>query len=239
VTGLDVPALLAALGICAQIFVVDLLLSADNALVIAMAGRALPPADMRRAALLGTAGAIALRVAMAGVVVFMLQIPFLKIVAGVTLLVIAVRLAVPRAAGAAALPGGGGADMLGAVVTIILADAVMSLDNVVAVAALAQGSLVLMGIGLAMSIPMLIQGSALIRAFLDRNGAVVTLGGMFLGWVAGQIGVADPLVAGWVAVSAPALAVAVPAACAVFVLWESRILAGAALPVPAEDCHVR
>jgi predicted tellurium resistance membrane protein TerC len=170
------------------------------------------------------------------VVVFLLQIPFLKLVAGATLLVIAVRLTVPRSPRDATGPGH--ADLLGAVVTIILADAVMSLDNVVAVAALAQGSLVLMGIGLAMSIPMLIQGSALVRGFLDRNGGVVTIAGMFLGWIAGQIGIADPAVAGWIAVSAPALVFAVPAACAVFVLWESRILAGA-VPVHERDCHVR
>lgn len=223
---IDFAGLLAGLGICLQIFFIDLLLSADNALMIALACRALPPQEMRRAALLGTAGAIALRIAMAAVVLWLFEIPYLKVVAAATLLVIAVRLTLGRDAPATAAEGRA-RDMIGTVGAIILADAVMSLDNVVAIAAVAQGSLLLLGFGLALSIPMLIQGSAMIRQFFDENGLVVTLAGMFLGWIAGQVGVADPAVAPWVAASAPALVFAVPAACAIFVLWESRILAAA------------
>ena len=223
-SGLDVGQALTAAGIIVQIFFIDLLLSADNALMIALACRALPPADMRRAALFGTVGAIGLRVLMAAIVLFVLQAPYLKIVAGALLLGIAIKLTIERDD-----PAEGGprprADLLGVIAAIIVADAVMSLDNVVAIAAVAQGSLPLLAFGLALSIPMLVYGSTLIRGILDGSRWLVLLAGMFLGWIAGSLGVSDPAVAAWVAVSAPALAVAVPLACAVFVLWEARILA--------------
>lgn len=224
---MDTGTLLTSVGICVEIFFVDLLLSADNALVIALACRGLPADEMRRAAIAGTAGAIALRIAMAAVVLVLLNLPFLRIVAAILLLVIAVRLTGeatdPEAAAARVRPR---QDFAAAVVAIVVADAVMSLDNVVAIATIAQGSLILLGIGLAMSVPMLIAGSSIIHTHLASNRVLVTLGGIFLGWIAGQIGVGDPLVADWIGGTAPALPIAVPAACAIFVFWEGRILAG-------------
>ena len=226
----DTLGMLASLGVILQIFVIDLLLSADNALLIAMAVRRLPPDHIQIATVVGTLGAIVLRLIMAVVVLFLLDVPYLKAAAGLILLVIALRLTLERAD-----PDTGPArilsrstwhsGLLGAVATIVIADAVMSLDNVVAIAALANGSLMLLGLGLAFSIPMLIYGSVMIRRFLAANQGLILLAGMFLGWIAGGIAVSDRWVAPWIASGAPALGFVVPLACAVFVLWENRILA--------------
>ena len=237
--GIDLPTLFASLGVIVQIFFIDLLLSADNALLIAMSVRTLPPDEMRVAVVIGTMGAIGLRLVMAAVVLFLLDVPYLKLVASVLLLAIALRLTLERADAktVAAIDAiedvrpawlswrGMRAGMLGAIASIMVADAVMSLDNVVAIAAVANGSIVLLAFGLALSIPMLVYGSSMIRRFLSENGTFVLLAGMFLGWIAGSIAVSDPALAPWVESSAPALAFAVPVACAAFVLWESRILA--------------
>ena len=111
------------------------------------------------------------------------------------------------------------------VATIVVADAIMSLDNVVAVATLANGSLLLLGFGLALSIPLLFWGSMAIRRVLDENPLLLMGSGMFLGWLAGGFIVSDPAVAPWIEANAPALPVVVPIACAVFVMWQSLILA--------------
>ena len=224
---LDPSALLASLLIPAQILFVNLLLSADNALVIALACRGLRPEDVQRATMLGIVGAIALRLVMGSVAVFLLRAPLLQLAAGVILLYIAVRLTLIDGTGLDEDVGDAStaqsSALLGAVWTIILADVTMSLDNVVAIAAIAQGSLIYIAIGLALSIPMLIWGSNLIRELLDGNGWLVLGSGAFLGWVAGGVAVADPLVAPAVAACAPALPYAVPAACAVFVVWQNFI----------------
>ena len=224
---LDPAALLAALLIPAQILFVNLLLSADNALVIAMACRGLRAEDVRRATMLGIVGAIALRLVMGSVAVFLLRAPLLQLASGVVLLFIAVRLTLIDGAdlgdeAGEARPGPARA-LLGVVWTIVVADVTMSLDNVVAIAAIAQGSLLYIAIGLALSIPMLIWGSNLIRELLDGNGWLVLLSGAFLGWVAGGVAVADPLVAPALVAYAPALPYAIPAAFAAFVVWQNFI----------------
>ena len=220
-----------------QILAVDLLLSADNAVMIALASRGHSYEDTRLVAVVGTAGAIVLRLAMATATVLLLHVPLLKIVAAVALFVIAVRLTLaPDDSNALAALGQANAaplttakpsyrtDLLGAIGAIIAADAIMSLDNVVALAAISGGSVILLGFGLALSIPMLIWGSLLIRRFLDENPLLVLLSGMFLAWLAGEIGVSDPIVAPWIEQNAPALPFAVPIACAAFVLWQRMIL---------------
>jgi len=225
VIDLDPSALLASLLIPAQILFVNLLLSADNALVIALACRGLRPQDVQRATVLGIVGAIALRLVMGSAAVFLLRAPLLQMVAGGVLLVIAVRLTLIDGADldeGEAAPAQSSA-LLGAVWTIVAADVTMSLDNVVAIAAIAQGSLIYIAIGLALSIPMLIWGSNLVRELLDSAGWLVLASGAFLGWVAGGVAVADPFVAPAVAAYAPALPYAVPAACAVFVVWQNFI----------------
>ena len=225
---LDPSAVFAALVIPAQILFVNLLLSADNALVIAMACRGLPPEDVQRATLLGIVGAIVLRLALGSAAIVLLRAPLVQVAAGVLLLWIAVRLTLVDGSGLAdesgATVSGTRRGLLGAVQAIIVADVAMSLDNVVAIAAIAQGSILYIAIGLLLSIPMLIWGSNLIRELLDKSGFLVLASGAFLGWVAGGVAVADPLVAAPIAAYAPALPYAVPAACAIFVVWQNLIL---------------
>ena len=219
-----------------QILLVNLLLSADNALVIAMACRGLPREEIRRATLFGTVGAICLRIAMGCVALYLIRIPYLRVVASLILLVIAIRLTLQRddeethaALQAAPIDGeaarrGARADLLATIQTIIIADAAMSFDNVVAVAAIAQDSLFYLSFGLLMCIPMLVWGSTLIRQFLDQNGYLVRISGAFLGWIAGSIAVSDPMVAPSIEAYAPFLPIAVPLAGAIFVVWQSLIL---------------
>ena len=215
-----------------QILFVNLLLSADNALVIAMACRGLPVENVQRATLFGIVGAIVLRLAMGSVAIFLLRLPFLQMIAGAALLWIAVRLTLIGDAGDPLAEFGDDriaasarqSAFLGAVWAIIVADVAMSLDNVVAIAAIAQGSVVYIAIGLALSIPMLIWGSNLIRELLDKSGWLVLGSGAFLGWVAGGVAVADPMIAPSINANAPALPVAVPLAGAAFVIWQNLIL---------------
>jgi YjbE family integral membrane protein len=225
---LDPSAIFASLLIPAQILFVNLLLSADNALVIAMACRGLPAEDVQRATLLGIVGAIVLRLAMGSVAIFLLRAPMVQMAAGVILLWIAVRLTLVDGSDLSEeggeTPFSGTRALFGAVQAIIIADVTMSLDNVVAIAAIAQGSIVYIAIGLALSIPMLIWGSNLIRELLDESGLLVLASGAFLGWVAGGVAVADPLVSAPISAYAPALSYAIPAACAIFVIWQNLIL---------------
>lgn len=225
---LDPATIVNDLIVPAQILFVNLLLSADNTLVIAMACRGLGPEDVQRATVLGIAGAIVLRLLMGSVAVMLLRAPLLQIAAGIVLLWIAVRLTLIDGD---ALVGDDGQSapsesrmLLSAVWAIIVADVTMSLDNVIAIAAIAQGSLIYIAIGLALSVPMLIWGSNLIRELLDKSGLLVLASGAFLGWVAGGVAVSDPLVAAPIATYAPALPYAVPAACAIFVVWQNLIL---------------
>ena len=234
--GFDPTAVFSSIFAPLQILFINLLLSGDNALVIALACRGLPSADVRKAMLFGTSGAIVLRIAMGSVALLLIRIPFLRVAAGVILVVIAIRLTLQRddPETLAALDADpvseedalrrARADLLSAVWAIIVADVAMSFDNVVAVAAIAQDSVFYLIFGLAMSIPMLVWGSTLIRQLLDQNGYLVRLSGAFLGWVAGSIAVSDPMVASSIDAYAPFLPIAIPAACAIFVVWQSLIL---------------
>lgn len=176
-----------------QIMGIDILLSGDNAVVIALASRSLPPDQRRLAVLGGSAGAVAMRIAFCFVIVWLLQIPYLKLIGGLLLLYIGVKLVVPEhegdGDGIAAKP-----NLWGAIQTIIVADAVMSLDNVVAIAAAAHGSLLLIALGLIISIPLIVFGSQLILGVLNKYPVLVLFGGGLLGWIAGEIIVGDPFV---------------------------------------------
>ncbi len=218
-------------GAALQVAFVDILLSADNAVVIALACRGLHPSDRRRAYVAGTAAAVAMRLLFASGIVFVLQIPFLKLLGGVALEVIAVRLvaeeplaAGPKAADAGAAQGANGTTLRGALMAILVGDFVMSGDNVVAVAALANGSLLLLVAGLLLSVPLLMFGSALLQRLVGGSVAFVFLAGMSLGWVAGAIAVSDPAIAPWAAQQAPALPFTLPAGAAVLVGWQALIL---------------
>ncbi len=162
-------------------------------MVIALATRSLPEAQRRIAVIGGSAAAVALRVAFCLVITTLLQIPYLKVVGGLLLLYIGVKLVMPESE---SHEGGIAAKshVWGAIRTILIADAVMSLDNVVAIAAAAHGSALLIAFGLAISIPLIVFGSQIVLRFLNRFPILVVLGGGLLGWIAAEIMVSDPFV---------------------------------------------
>ena len=180
-----------------QIIWIDLLLSGDNAVVIALACRKLPPRQRIWGVVLGTVVAIALRVIFAGVVTTLMQVPYLKLVGGALLLWIAVKLLNPEENGKSNEIEA--VDKLWRAIRIVaIADLVMSLDNVIAIAAVAERfeaphSYALLMFGLAVSIPLIMAGAALVMALLDRFPVVVWAGAALLGWIAGEIIAKDRL----------------------------------------------
>jgi YjbE family integral membrane protein len=179
---------------------VNLLLSGDNAVVIALAARSLPQKQQRLAVFWGSAAAIILRVILTIFAVALLQLPWLKLIGGVLLLWIGVKLIVPEDDEADIKSSD---NLIQAVKTILIADLVMSLDNVIAVAAAAEQGpaetkILLLIIGLALSIPIVIFGSVMMLKVMERFPIIITLGAALLGWIAGDIMVTDPAIAGWV-----------------------------------------
>jgi YjbE family integral membrane protein len=177
-----------------QIIGINILLSGDNAVVIALASRSLPERQRRFAVMGGSAAAVVLRIVFCLVITTLLRIPYLKVVGGLLLLYIGVKLVIPE--GEASADGlTATASVWDAIQTILVADAVMSLDNVVAIAAAAHGSVLLITLGLMISIPMIVFGSQVLLRILSRFPIMVMLGGGLIGWVAGDILVSDPAVA--------------------------------------------
>lgn len=173
---------------------IDVILSGDNAVVIALAARALPPEQQRKAILLGCGFAIALRIALTVVAAQLMQLPFLEIAGGCLLLWIGVGLLKgeePADSAEAAAHGRSQKSIFAAVRTILLADLVMCLDNVIAVAATAQGDTTLLFFGLALSIPLVLFGSTLMIKLMERFPWIVQLGAALIGWVAGETIVND------------------------------------------------
>jgi len=175
-----------------QIVVINILLSGDNAVVIAMACRDLPPRHRRGGMVAGAGIAVILRIAFSAVIVALMQVPYLKLAGGVTLLYIAVRLLLPARADDNRI--GTAVHLWHAIWIVAVADIVMSLDNVIAIAAAAQGSLILLGVGLALSIPLILAGATAVLALLDRFPILVWGGAALLGWVAGNVITTDPAV---------------------------------------------
>ena len=184
-----------------QIIMIDILLGGDNAVVIALACRKLPPEQRTRGILWGTAGAIVLRIVLIFFALQLLAIPFLKLTGAVLLVWIGVKLLLPE-------HGDGhtdveGSDRLwGAVKTVIVADLVMSVDNVIAIAGAAESAggdhkMPLVIFGLLVSIPIIVWGSQLVIKLMDRYPIIITIGGMLLGWIAGTMAVTDPAVIGY------------------------------------------
>lgn len=174
---------------------INILLSGDNAVVIALASRSLRPEQRRAAVLGGSLGAIALRVFFCLIVVWLLSIPYLKLGGGLLLLWIGVKLMVPEEEGNGGITAR--ATLWGAMQTIVIADAVMSLDNVVAMAAAAKGSTLLIVLGLLTSVPLIIFGSTLVLKVLLRYPLLVTAGAGLLGWIAGEIIAGDAALGRW------------------------------------------
>jgi len=177
-----------------QIVWIDLLLSGDNAVVIAMACRSLPQGQRRWGIILGAGAAVVLRILFAAVIVQLLALPYLHIVSGVLLLWIAVQLALDDHAGHKVKAR---STLFGAVATIVIADGIMSLDNVVAIAGASRGSLELMIFGLLLSVPMIVFGSTLLLKLLDRFPIIAWAGAALLGWIAGEMIAAEPFVDRW------------------------------------------
>ena len=190
-------------GAVVQIIVIDILLGGDNAVVIALACRNLPDRQRTRGIVFGTLGAIILRVVLIAFAVFLLDIPFLKFLGGLLLLWIGVKLMQPDHDDHQI----DASDRLWAAVkTIIVADAVMSLDNVIAIAGAAEAAdprhrLTLVIFGLVVSIPLIVWGSTLVLKLLDRLPAVVLLGAGLLGWIAGGLIIDDPFIDRWPALN--------------------------------------
>ena len=183
-----------------QIIWIDILLSGDNAVVIALACRKLPPKQRVWGVVLGTVVAISLRVVFAGLVTTLMQMAYLKLMGGTLLLWIAVKLLAPEENGKSGEIQA--VDSLWRAVRIVaIADVVMSLDNVIAIAAVAERfeaphSYALLMFGLAVSIPLIMAGAAMVMAILDRFPVVVWAGAALLGWIAGEIIAKDPLITG-------------------------------------------
>ncbi|SIQ69283.1 TerC family protein [Pseudacidovorax sp. RU35E] len=173
-----------------KIIWINIILSGDNAVVIALAARALPPDQQKKAVMLGSAAAVVLRIVLTIVAVKLLSLPYLQIIGGLLLLWIGVQLLGGEDEGE---EGGGKqhSTLASAVRTILIADLVMSLDNVIAVAAAANGSMVLLVLGLAISIPLVIFGSSLMIKLMNRFPIIILLGAALIGWVGGETMASD------------------------------------------------
>ena len=197
------------------IIMVNILLSGDNALVIALASRRLPPRQQRQAIIWGGAGAVGLRILLTLVAVMLLAAPFLRLIGGLLLEWVAIKLVTDDHEAESEIEAAG--NLWGAVKTILVADLVMSLDNVLAIAGVAQGHTGMLVLGLAISIPIIVCGSTLISMLMKRWPAIVLIGAAFLGWTAGDMIVADAALQTYAA-AYPQLHWAVPGLCAASVV---------------------
>ena len=188
---MQTPAFWLAVG---KIIWINVLLSGDNALVIAMACRGLHGRHRLWGMIIGAGIAVVLLIAFTGIVATLMGLPYLKLVGGVALVVIAAKLLVPEDEDNEIAAG---TTLWHAIRIVVIADIIMSLDNVIAVAAAANGQLPLLILGLAISIPMIIAGAALIMLVLDRFPILIWLGATLLGWIAGDVMATDPAVQPW------------------------------------------
>src|SRR3954470_8258230 len=198
---------------------INIILSGDNAVVIALAARSLPPEQQKKAVLFGSGAAVVLRIVLTVVAAKLLALPFLQIVGGLLLLWIGLQLLGSEEEGEGETKEYG--SLMAAVRTILIADLVMSLDNVIAVAAAAQGNTTLLILGLAISIPLVIFGSTLMIKLMERFPIIVVLGAMLIGWVGGETIVSDVALKETLAAN-PWLHYAAAAAGALFVVAVGR-----------------
>jgi YjbE family integral membrane protein len=224
-----------------QIIGINIVLSGDNAVVIALAARSLPAQQQRRAVAWGSGAAVVMRILLTIVAVELLRLPYLKLVGAALLLWIAVQLLLPEHES----DGGPSAtsNMASAIRTILIADLVMSLDNVIGVAAAAKDSVTLLVIGLAISIPLVIFASTLLLTLMSRFPIIITIGAALLGWVAGEMAITDPAVKDWVNAQANYLHYVAPVLGAIGVVLIGKWLASRAeaeeeAALPAVAPHV-
>ena len=207
-----------------EIGILNMLLSGDNAVVIALAVRALPRRQRLLGQLGGTLGAVVLRLLFVGVISMLLRVPLLRLVGGLLLIWIAYRLVRPVAEAEAGSRHA--ASFWESVWIIVVADITMSLDNVLAVAAAAHGDMLLVTLGIAMSVPIVVWGSGILAGLMNRYPWIIWAGGGLLGYVAGDMLLEDPLLVDWLGAVGPALEYPVPGALAVVLTglgwWMAR-----------------
>ena len=187
------------LGLGAIIWV-NIILSGDNAVVIALAARSLPAHQQTKAVIWGAGAAVVLRVVLTIVAVELLKLSYLKLLGGALLFWIAVKLLVPEEDGGDGVKSS--SNLVGAIKTILIADLVMSLDNVIAVAAVAKGSITLLVLGLLISIPLVVFGATMLMKLMESYPVIITIGAALIGYVSGEMLVTDPVVVEWFRVNA-------------------------------------
>jgi YjbE family integral membrane protein len=222
-TSLLDPEFFARLG---SIVVIDLLLAGDNALVIALAVRSLPRRQQLLGRVFGTMGAVVLRVVLIAIATVLLKIPYMQLVGGLALVGIAVKLACQASGDGDDVHVRSGSSLSQAIGIIIFADLVMSLDNVLGVAAAAHGDLRLVVFGIALSVPIVVWGSGVLARLMARFSWVVWVGSGILGYVAGEMFFADPAVTRWTN-GTPAIAYVLSAVMGLVVVavawWKDRL----------------
>ncbi|MCB1935589.1 MAG: TerC family protein [Nitrosomonas sp.] len=219
--GLDSPQFWIAV---LQIIAIDIVLGGDNAVVIALACRHLPEEQRRKGIFWGVLGAIALRVILIFFALSLLTVPYLKIVGACLLVWIGVKLLQPETVGEGHEVAAS-TTLIGAIKTIIVADAVMSLDNVIAIAGAAKDSMALVVFGLAFSVPIIVWGSKLVMKLMDRYPITIVLGAALLGWIAGDMAVTDVVTLEWVNQNADYLHWLAPILAASFVVLTGKKMA--------------
>jgi YjbE family integral membrane protein len=221
------PGVLHSLVALVEIMTLNIVLSGDNAVVIALACRRLSPAHQKQAFMWGSVGVVVLMLLLTAFVVFLMELPYLQIVGSVLLLWIGIKLLV------AGEEGEDGkveekSTLAAAIKTIIIADIVMSLDNVLAMAGAAKGHLWMLGVGLVITIPVILFGSALLMKLMEKFPVFITIGAALIGWVAGEMLISDPAIKDWVDASAAYLHWVSPVVCAVLVIAAGKIMERAA-----------
>ena len=209
-----------------QIIGINIILSGDNAVVIALACRALPPSQQKWGIILGAGAAVVLRIIFTIFIVYLMTILYLKIAGGLLLFWIGYKLMMPQDVGAEV---DAATNLWHAVRIVMIADAVMSLDNVIAVAAAAKGDLVLLVIGLVISIPLVVYGATLLIKLIERYPVIVPGGAALIGFIGGEVVISDPAIAPWVDANAHWFHDAVPLLSSIGVVLVGRIVA----PPPA------
>lgn len=224
-------------GAIFQIILIDILLGGDNAVIIALACRNLAPKQRMQGILWGTAGAIFLRVVLIAFALTLLNVPFLKIVGGALLLWIGIKLLIPEDDAHGNVDGG--TSIWSAVKTILIADFVMSLDNVIAIAGAAQNTaadhqIYYVIFGLIVSVPIIIWGSTLVLKLIDRFPLVITFGAALLGWIAGGMLVTDVFVVDQIGVVSTTVKIAAEVVGAILVVSVGKWFAARKMAAKAQ-----